>query len=67
MIISFVRSEVVGSCDGGFGLLIRLPNGEEKVFDSLTFDRLSIEQLSDRINRLGVSEAHLYEIIEDFL
>ena len=67
VIETFIASEVFGDCNVGFGLSVTMPGGEVIRLDSLTFDRAAIEELSDRINRLGVSRTHLYEILEDFL
>ena len=46
---------------------MRLPSGQVRRIDSIVFDRDSIEALCERMNRLGVSECHVDEIIEDFL
>lgn len=67
MTLSFLIFEVVGDEDVGFGLSVTLPSGQVRELDSLTFDRDAIVQLCERMNRLGVSECQLYEIIEDFL
>ncbi len=67
MSIPFLVLEVIGDDESGFGLAVTLPSGEVRVICSLTFDRCAIGELCERMNRLGVSECQLYEIIEDFL
>ena len=64
---SFLICKVIVDRDGGFGLSVTLTGGEVKNFYSLTNNRDEIEGLCERINRLEVSEHHLYEILEDFL
>ncbi|MBE6646102.1 MAG: hypothetical protein E7611_00505 [Ruminococcaceae bacterium] len=67
MTLSFLVFEVIGDGEVGFGLSFVLPSGEVRSVDSLTFDRAAIDMLCERMNRLGVTECQLYEILEDFL
>ena len=67
MSLSSVKCKVIGDGKSGFGMLVILPGGEVKKFESLTFDMDACEALAERVNRLGVSECHLHEILEDFL
>ncbi|MBP3375616.1 MAG: hypothetical protein J6L83_02500 [Clostridia bacterium] len=67
MTLSFVTARVVGVSDLGFGLSVALPSGRTREIGSLSFDRAAVEMLCERINRLGVCEYQLDEIIEDFL
>ncbi len=64
---AFSRANVSQSRDGGFGLRITLRSGEEKEYPSLFVSRAEAERLCERINRLGVSECHIYDVIEDSL
>ena len=67
MTLPFLVFEVIGDDRQGFGLSYTLPSGEVREIGSLAFDRAAIMELCEMMNRLGVSECQLYEIIEDFL
>ena len=67
MTFLYLVFEVIGDDDKGYGLSVILPSGETRSFRSLAFDRRKIDELCDKMNRLGVFECQLYDIIEDFL
>ena len=67
MTFLYLVFEVTGDDDKGYGLSVTLPSGKTRSFRSLTFERREIDELCDKMNRLGVSECQLYDIIEDFL
>lgn len=58
------------ACDnprGGFDVVFTLPSGREERYTSVFCRRRDAEEFVERVNRLGVSELHLDEIIEDAL
>lgn len=65
--LSYLKCKVIGDGETGFGILVTLPSGKVRRFESLTFDMNACETLAERVNRLEVSECHLYEILDDFL
>lgn len=67
MLKEFVKSKVIGDAKDGYGLLITLPSGENVKYNSLFFKSEKSEKLCRLINCLGVSECHIYDIIEDSL
>ena len=67
MLKEFVRSKVIGDAKHGYGLLITLPSGDDVKYNSLFFKLEKSEKLCRLINRLGVSECHIYDVIEDSL
>lgn len=67
MTFLYLVFEVIGDEENGYGLSTTLPSGKTISFRSLTFDRCSIDELCGTMNRLGVSECQMYDIIEDFL
>ncbi len=64
---SFVKADVIGNDVCGFGISVLLPSGMKKEYAALYANRLDAEDLCDKINRDGVSECHVYDIIEDAL
>ncbi len=67
MLKTFAKSEVIENDGLGFGLHITFPSGEEKEYISLFTVREDAERLCEKIERLGVSECNIYDIIEDSL
>lgn len=67
MLKEFVKSKVIGDSKDGYGLLITLPSGENVKYNSLFLKLEKSEKLCRLINRLGVSECHVADIIEDAL
>ena len=53
--------------DGFYGVEIRDNKGEIWVYDSVTKRREALETLVRHVNEGDVSEAHLYDIIEDII
>ncbi len=67
MIKTFTKIEVIGNNELGFGLQITFPTGEEREYISLFVNREDAERLRKKMERLGVSECNIYDIIEDSL
>lgn len=67
MNIEYVDLELVDEGGRGFGLLVRCPSGENFLLHSVCIDRNDAEYIAKTVNRLGVSECHVYDVIEDLL
>ena len=64
---SKVFASVCDNQGGGFDIVFSLPGGREKRYASVFLSAASALELAERINRLGVSELHLDDVIEDAL
>ena len=67
MKMNFVDLSVIDEGDAGFGILVRCPSGEEWTLHSVCVNRSDVEHICDAVNRLGVSECHVRDVIEDLL
>ncbi len=67
MMKKFVKSKVIDEKGLGYGLSITLPSGDVREYRMLFTVSSEAERLSERINRLEVSEHHISDIIEDAL
>ena len=64
---NFVDLSVIDEGDAGFGILVRCPSGDEWTFHSVCLRRSDSERICETVNRLGVSECHIRDVIEDLL
>ena len=64
---SKVFASVCDNQGGGFDIVFSLPRGGEKRYASVFASKAPALELAERINRLGVSEQHLDDVIEDAL
>ena len=67
MITSYIRAEVLVSCQGILSLKIIDGEGRERIYRDVTRDIDEISRFVDAINRGGVSTIHIEELVEDFL
>lgn len=67
MKMNFVDLSVIDEGDAGFGVLVRCPSGEEWTLHSVCLNRFDAERICEVVNRLGVSECHIRDVIEDLL
>ena len=65
--VEYVDLDVIDEGNDGFGLFIRYPSGECRVLHSVCVRRADAERIAETVNRLGVSECHICEVIEDLL
>ena len=65
--VEYVDLDVIDEGNDGFGLFIRHPSGECRVLHSVCVRRADAERIAETVNRLGVSECHICEVIEDLL
>ena len=64
---NFVDLSVIDEGDAGFGILVRCPSGDEWKFHSVCLRRSDAKRICETVNRLGVSECHIRDVIEDLL
>ena len=64
---SYIKAEVVVSCDGTLSLKTRDGEGREKLYRDIANDIAPLNRFADAINRGGVSPLHIDELVEDFL
>jgi hypothetical protein len=67
MIDISMRCRVFDCGDGLLGLEMTFESGNRRVYKGLTSDEARLRELAQRIERLGVSELHADDIIEDFV
>ncbi|MBR3879908.1 MAG: hypothetical protein IKJ24_07320 [Clostridia bacterium] len=67
MVESKVFVKILDNCCGLFDVVVVLPAGSEKRYESVFCSRREAVELAERINRLGVSELHILDVIEDAL
>ncbi len=67
MVESKIVVRILGSERGGFDAVFTLPDGREKRYASVFSDRLAAEEFAERVNRLGISELHIVDVLEDAL
>ena len=65
--IKCVYLSVVDEGSIGFGILIACPSGRSILLRSVCVRREDAEQICATVNRLAVSECHIYDVIEDML
>ena len=67
MNIECVDLSLIDEGKSGFGILVKLPSGAVKVLHSVSTHRSEVIRICKTVNRLGVSECHVCDVIEDFL
>lgn len=67
MNVECVDLSLIDEGDAGFGIVVRFPSGEETVLHSVCMHRCDAERVCNVVNRLGVSECHIRDVIEDLL
>ena len=65
--IERVDRRAVDEGGNGFGILIRCPSGRSILLHSVCVRREDAERICETVNRLIVSECHVYDVIEDLL
>ena len=64
--IKLVSTRVLKT-ENGYGLLIYIDGGENKLYSDLSLDYGRICRFSDAVNHGKVSSLHIEDMIEDFL
>lgn len=67
MITSYIKAEVLISCDGILSLKMYDGEGRERIYRDVTRDIEALEGFVCAINRGEVSPIHIDELVEDFL
>ena len=67
MTTSYIKAEILISCDGILSLKIYDGEGREKVYPDITCDVEALKDFAGAINRGDVSPIHIDELVEDFL
>ena len=67
MTTSYIKAEILISCDGILSLKIYDGDGSEKVYPDITCDIEALKGFVCAINRGRVSPIHIDELVEDFL
>ena len=67
MVESKIAVKILDGAEGGFDAVFTLPDGREERYYSVFSDRLAAETFAERVNRLGISELHIRDVLEDAL
>ena len=67
MNVERVDLSLIDEGESGFGILVRSQCGTETILHSVCMQREEAMRICEVINRLGVSECHMCDVIEDLL
>ena len=67
MTTSYIKAEILISCDGILSLKVYDGEGREKIYRDVAGDLESLQGFVSAINRGEVSPIHIDELVEDFL
>ena len=67
MVLNFVEMSVIEEDGNSFGILVRTPSGRTLVFTSVSTRYERALEICEVVNRSGVSECHVYDVLEDLL
>lgn len=67
MIFEYVTLSLLDEGDAGFGILVKFASGEDLVLHSVCVHREDAERICEVVNRIGVSECQVRDVIEDLL
>ena len=67
MVESKIVVKILDSALCGFDVVFTMPDGREKSYPSAFSSRSAADEFAERVNRLGISELHISDVLEDAL